>query len=144
MSFGKMTTFIDIIEVQKIKDSSGFVTNQDVILASVKAYKEMRHGTEKWANRATFSKATALFRFRKIPSVNVTTAHVIVCDTGRYNILSVEDIKNRGMYTECLCDEVYISGSPQNEVLKGKRSNPEANKYLRIANRERRVMRRSG
>ncbi|GHV24862.1 hypothetical protein FACS189465_2440 [Clostridia bacterium] len=110
MSFEKLaTTFIDIIETRKIKDSSGFVTTVDEILASVRAYKEQRHGTEKWANRAVFSTATALFRFRKIPDVEVTTNLIIACDTDRYNILSVENVKNRGMYTECLC-EVKPSG----------------------------------
>jgi head-tail adaptor len=110
VSFGKIKTFIDIIETQKIKDESGFVTTKDIILASVRAYKEIRSGTEKWANRAAFSTATALFRFRKIPGIEITTKLFIVCDTGRYNILSVEDVRNRGMYTEVLCDEVVLSG----------------------------------
>ena len=107
---GKLSTFIDIIEERKVKDSSGFITNEDVILASVRAYKELRHGSIMWANRAAFSKATALFRFRKIPGLKITTAHIIVCDTGRYSILSVEDIKNRKMYSEALCLEVVIRG----------------------------------
>ena len=110
MSFGKINSFIDIIEERKVKDSSGFVTNDDVILASVRAYKEMRHGTVAWANRAVFSKATVLFRFRKIPGVEVATNHIIVCDTGRYRILSVEDVKGRKFYCEVLCEEVKISG----------------------------------
>lgn len=109
MSFGKMTIFIDIIEPLKTKDESGFITTYDIILASVRAYKEMRHGNRMWANRAAFSKATALFRFRKIPDLEVKTNQVIVCDTGRYRILSVEDVKNRGIYTEVLCDKDEIS-----------------------------------
>lgn len=111
MSIGKMSTFIDIIEPRKVKDESGFITVQDVVLASVRAYKEMRHGTRVWANRAAFSKATVLFRFRKIPDLKIDTSHVIVCDTGRYRIFSVEDVKNRGMYMEVLCDEDKISGA---------------------------------
>ena len=105
-----MNTFVDIIEERKVKDSSGFVTNEDVILASLRAYKEMRHGTVAWANRAAFSKATLLFRFRKIRDIEVTTAHIIVCDTGRYRILSVENIKNKNMLTEILCEEVVLRG----------------------------------
>ncbi len=111
MSLGKMTTFIDIIEPRKVKDESGFVRIQDIILASVRAYKEMRHGTRVWANRAAFSKATVLFRFRKIDGLKIDTSQVIVCDTGRYRILSVEDVKNRSMYIEALCDEDKISGA---------------------------------
>lgn len=111
MSFGKLgNTFIDIIEERKIKDLSGFVTSEDVILASIRAYKEFRSGTVAWANRSAFSKATVLFRFRKISGVEVNTAHIIVCDTGRYRILSVEDIKGRSMYFEVLCEEVKING----------------------------------
>lgn len=106
-----MTTFIEIIETQKIKDESGFITTQDVILASVRAYKELRHGNRMWTNRAAFSKATALFRFRKISNLEIKLSHYIVCDTGRYRILSVEDVKNRGMYTEVLCDEEKITGA---------------------------------
>lgn len=105
-----MSTFIEIIEPRKIKDDSGFVVDQDVVLASIRAYKEMRHGNKMWANRAAFSKATLLFRFRKVPSLEVKTSQIIVCDTGRYNILSVENMKNRDMYIEVLCDEVKISG----------------------------------
>lgn len=111
MSFGKLAgTFVDIIEERKVKDSSGFVTNEDVILASIRAYREFRHGNLQWANRAAFSKATILFRFRKIQGIEITTAHIITCDTGRYRILSVENVKNRSMYTEILCEEVKLSG----------------------------------
>lgn len=110
MSFGKMNTFIDIIEKVNIKDSEGFSIETDNILASVRAYREGRHGNEKWANRATFSEATDLFRFRFIPDVTVTTAMVIVCEDGRFEITSVEDVKGRGMYTEVLAKEVKPSG----------------------------------
>jgi len=110
MSFGKMNTFIDIVEKIAVKDSEGFSTEIDNILASVRAYREGRHGNEKWANRATFSEATDLFRFRCLPGITVTTAMVIVCDDGRFEITSVEDIKGRGMYIEVLAKEVKASG----------------------------------
>ena len=109
MSFGKMNTFIDIIEKTTIKDSDGFSTETDNILASVRAYREGRHGNEKWANRAAFSEATALFCFRKIPDTQVSTTMVIVCDDGRYEITSVEDVKGRGMYVEVLAKKVVAS-----------------------------------
>ena len=57
MSFGKMNTFIDIVEKQKVLDEEGFSTITDVVVASIRAYREGRHGTEKWANRSTFSDA---------------------------------------------------------------------------------------
>ncbi|WNF36827.1 head-tail adaptor protein [Bacillaceae bacterium IKA-2] len=110
MSYGKMNEFIDVISTEPVKDAEGFVTTGDNILASVRAYKEDRHGTEKWANRATFSTASALFRFRKIPSIEITTTLIITCSDGRYNILSVEDVKGRGMYIEVLAERVIASG----------------------------------
>ena len=100
MSYGKMNTFIDIVAVENDKDSEGFGTISDTIIASVRAYKEERHGNEKWANRAVFSEATALFCFRRIPSIHVTAKMVIVDSDGRYEITGVEDVKGRGMYTD--------------------------------------------
>lgn len=105
-----MNTFIDIISAAPIKDAEGFVTHGDTILASVRAYFEPKNSTEKWANMAQFSEATALFRLRKIPGVEVGTAHVITCDSGRYEILSVEDVRGRGMYIEVIAKAVAGSG----------------------------------
>ena len=110
MSFGKMNTFIDLTEKQVIKDSEGFSTETDVIIASVRAYREGRHGNEKWANRAQFSEATDLFRFRCIPGVTVTTAMSITNDDRQFEITSVENVKGRGMYIEVLAKEVKPSG----------------------------------
>lgn len=105
-----MNTFIDIIEKVTINDSEGFSTEIDNIVATIRAYREGRHGTEMWANRATFSEATDLFRFRCIPGVTVTTSMLIACENGRFEITSVEDVKGRGMYTEVLAKEVKPSG----------------------------------
>ena len=106
MSFGKMNGFADIVSVKRVKDSEGFSTTVDEILASVRVYREGRHGSQRWANLATFSEATDLFRFRVIPGVEITTDHLIVCDGGRFNITSVEDVKGRGMYIEVLAKKV--------------------------------------
>ena len=102
MSYGKMNAFIDIVLPTTIKDEEGFTTLGDSILASVRAYREGRHGTQKWANRAAFSEATDLFRFRIIPRLSVTTAMAIVCDGERFDITSIEDVSGRGMYVEVL------------------------------------------
>lgn len=110
MSFGKMNTFIDLIEKLIVEDTEGFSTETYSTIASVRAYREGRHGTEKWANRAAFSEATDLFRFRRIPGVTVTTAMLVVNDGGRFEITSVEDVKGRGMYVEVLAKEVKPCG----------------------------------
>ncbi|WKY46050.1 head-tail adaptor protein [Eubacteriaceae bacterium ES2] len=110
MSFGKMNTRIDLVTLEPIKDEQGFATTAETIVASVRAYKEDRHGNESWKNRAVFSKASALFCFRAIPGIIVSTGMVIVCDSCRYNIISVENVKGRGMYLEVLCEKVDVSG----------------------------------
>ena len=102
MSYGKMNSFMEIVLPTTIKDEEGFTTQGDSVLASIRAYREGRHGTQKWANRAAFSEATDLFRFRTIPGLSVTTAMAIVCDNERYDITSVEDVSGRGMYVEVL------------------------------------------
>lgn len=110
MGFGKMDVFIDIVRMKRGTDSEGFKKDTEEILASVRAYREGRHGSEKWANRAAFSSATDLFRFRVIPGLEVTTDMAVVCRESRFQISSVEDVKGRGMYLEVLAEEVKASG----------------------------------
>jgi hypothetical protein len=103
-----MTTTITLIRVEQGTDAEGFAAPRDVVLASVRAYKEDRHGSVRWANRAAFSDATALFRFRVIPGLSVEPLLYIVCGLKRFEILSVEVI--RGMYVDCLVREVRSIG----------------------------------
>lgn len=106
MSLGKMNVGIEIFSMVSTKDSEGFATEEEKLLFSIRAYKENRHGSEAWKNRASFSEASSLFRFRKSRGVEITTDLVIGCKGDRYNILSVEDIKERGMYVEVLAEKV--------------------------------------
>ena len=110
MSFGKMNTQIQITQKQVTLDDEGFQTESDVVAATVRAYREGRHGSEKWANRAAFSEATDLFRFRTIPGVRISTDMRLFCDGIVFEITSVEDVKGRGMYIEVLAKEVQPSG----------------------------------
>ena len=102
MSFGKMNIPISIVMETVTKDAEGFATKTDTVLASVHAYREGRHGSQKWVNRAAFSEATDLFRFRVIPGLRITTEHVLLCDDDRFEITSIEDVKGRKMYLEVL------------------------------------------
>ena len=102
MSFGKMNGFADIVKIRQVKDSEGFTHSENEVLASVRVYREGRHGSHRWANLAAFSEATDLFRFRCIPGLTVTTDQFLICDDCRYDIVSVEDVKGRGMYIEVL------------------------------------------
>ena len=106
MSFGKMNVQVSIVMESVTKDAEGFATKTNSILTSIHAYREGRHGSQKWVNRAAFSEATDLFRFRTIPGLTVTTEHVILCDDERYEITSVEDMKGRGMYLEALAKRI--------------------------------------
>jgi hypothetical protein len=98
-----MNSFIDIISTAPSKDSEGFAVKSDIVLASVRAHKEERRGTEKWANMAAFSEATALFRFRAIPGVTVSESLTIICECKRYCIIDAQYGRGHGMYIECLC-----------------------------------------
>ena len=105
-----MNTLISIAQEVVTKDAEGFATKTDQVLASVFAYREGRHGSQKWVNRAAFSEATDLFRFRVIPDLTVTTAHVILCGDARFSITSAENVKGRGMYLEVLAKRVTPDG----------------------------------
>ena len=107
---GAMRHFIEIISTEPEKDSQGFALSSDHILAKVRAYKESQHGSEKWRNRAAFSTANTLFRFRRIPSLTITTAMSILCNNEKYNIVSVEDVRDKGMYTEILATKIKPAG----------------------------------
>lgn len=110
MSYGQMNTLISITREVVTKDTEGFATKTDQVIASVFAYREGRHGSQKWVNRAAFSEATDLFRLRVIPTLAVTTANVILCGEDRFEITSVEDVKGRGMYIEVLAKKVTPDG----------------------------------
>ena len=47
MSFGKMNGFADIVETRQIKDSEGFIHSENEVLASVRVYREGRHGSQR-------------------------------------------------------------------------------------------------
>lgn len=106
MSFGKMNGFADIVRQVSSKDKAGFATTVDSVLASIRVYQEGRHGSTRWANLASFSTATDLFRFRSIPGVEIKEGDFVVTKDGRFEITSVEDVKSRGIYTEVLAKKV--------------------------------------
>ena len=105
-----MSTHIFIALEMVTKDAEGFATKTDSILTSIHASREGRHGSQKWVNRAAFSEATDLFRFRVIPGLIVTTANVILSGDDRFEISSIEDVKGRGMYIEVLAKKVTPDG----------------------------------
>jgi len=110
LSFGKMNTQIKIVSTTPTKDAEGFATTGDTVLANVRAYFEPKNSTEKWRNNAVFAEATVMFRFRAIPGLTVDTTLFILCGDERYNILSAEDVRGRGMYWEVFAKAVSGSG----------------------------------
>ena len=105
-----MNKFIEIVAPIPNKDSEGFATYGDTILANVRAYFEPKNSTEKWRNNAVFAEANALFRLRVIPGLVIDTTMDILCGSRRYNILSVEDVRGRGQYLEIIGKAVDASG----------------------------------
>lgn len=106
-----MNTTIYLITLEHEKDKDGFSTPRETVLACVRAYKENRNTTEKWVNRTVLEDASALFRFRYLPGITVTTDMVIDCFDGRYNITSAENVRDRNLYWEVAArKEVVPSG----------------------------------
>ena len=110
MSYGKMTEPYTLVSTTPVKDAEGFATSGDTVLAVGRTYFEPKNSTEKWRNNAVFAEANALFRFRAIPGLTVTTDMFILCGGKRYNILSAEDVRGRGMYLEIIAKAVDGSG----------------------------------
>ena len=86
MSFGKMNTPVEIMKRVIETDDEGFKKERLKTVARVRAYREGRHGSERWADM------------------------LILCDGKRFEITSVENVKGRGMYLEILAKEVEASG----------------------------------
>ena len=107
MSLGKMNNFIDIYKRNQLKDSEGFVTQIDDFVASVRAFREERHGSRKWANLAAFTDANAIFKFRRVPGLEIQSGMILVCDNSRYTVISTEVIN--GMYMEVLTEKIEPS-----------------------------------
>ena len=82
MSLGRQDHFLQIVLPTTEKDNEGFSVQMDKEVARVRAYREGRHGSKKWASRAAFTTATDLFRFRATPSVEITTKMLII-DAGQ-------------------------------------------------------------
>ncbi len=102
MSYGKMTIPIAIKKVTYSKDCDGFRIPHEELIASIHAYYEPKNSTEKWANRTVLKDASALFCFRYIPNTAVDTSMVIDCLGNRYNLVSVENVRQKNMYYEAI------------------------------------------
>jgi SPP1 family predicted phage head-tail adaptor len=115
LSFGKMDKNIEIITSVPCRDTEGFAVPTDTVIANVRAYFERRNTSEKWRNNAVFAEASALFRFRFIPGVTVDNSMVILYGGERYNIISAENVRGRGMYMEIMAKaqipSVGVNGS---------------------------------
>ncbi len=99
-AIGSMRTLIRIIQPLYGKDSDGFHTVSDDVLAEILCRMEVKNATEKWSNRADLRDANAIFTFRRIPGITITPRMQICLDAERYDIQSVEDIRMRGMYIQ--------------------------------------------
>ena len=106
MSFGKLNGFAQIVKRTISKDSAGFKVENDAIIANVRCYHEQRHSSYRWANLAAFSEATDRFVIRVKSALDVNPGFYIYYKNVWYKILSVEDVKERGMYLEMYAERV--------------------------------------
>ncbi|MGJ9482071.1 phage head completion protein [Actinotignum sp. GS-2025e] len=105
---GSMRDRIDLIAPVTVRDKAGFTTTRDQVVATVRAYRETRHATSAWVNRAAYTNATVLFRIRVMPGLDVTAAMEIATCDGRFVIDTVEVI---GRYVEILAHQSVPEGS---------------------------------
>lgn len=102
----RMNTVASIGRPLSGTDEEGFSTTRVSPVAIVRFYREGRHGSVRWANLAAFSEATDLFRLRVIPDLTIVPGMYVLIGNDRFEILSVEDVKGRGMYLELLAKKV--------------------------------------
>ena len=102
----RMNTVASIGRPLSGTDEEGFSTTRVTPVAIVRVYREGRHGSVRWANLAAFSEATDLFRLRTIPDLTIVPGMYVMIGNNRFEILSVEDVKGRGMYLELLAKKV--------------------------------------
>ena len=107
-TLGKMSEHIDLIRPVVTKDAAGFATTRDEVIASVRAFMQVRHASPAWVNRAAYTKADLLFRIRAIPGIKITEAMEISSARGRYVIDAVEPI---GRYLEILAHHTEPEGA---------------------------------
>lgn len=108
-TLGKMSEHIDLIQPIVSKDAAGFATTGDEVIASVRAYMEVRHASPAWVNRAAYTKADLLFKVRAIPGIKITEAMQISSAHGRCVIDAVEYL---GRYVEILAHRTEAEGVP--------------------------------
>lgn len=109
MSFGLMRHQIQIYTPGHATDTAGFHTDTPILKATVRAAVEHRHATSAWVNRAAFTKATTMFRFRLHPKWQVDERDLIEFEGRTFFIDSVEIIGSR--YVEVLAHHTSPEGS---------------------------------
>lgn len=112
MSFGLMRETITLLSPRRATDPAGFATARLVEVGRVRAFVEQRRATSAWVNRASYTSATTLFRFRTIPYLSVDE-RMFIRHAGRvYAIDGVEVL--RGRYVEVLAHATAPEGHKQN------------------------------
>lgn len=104
MSFGKMTEFISLQKKTVGKDADGFPEERYGEPIRIRAYKEDKNGSRKWANFAEISAASSMFQFRFIPGVEITKDYVIRYKEETYQIVSVENVRGRNRYVQVIAE----------------------------------------
>lgn len=100
MSIGKLNTPIKIIKIINEKDSDGFSIKSKHQIAHMQAYFEIKNTTEKWSNRTILKDASALFIIRRNRTLQIDRTMFIECQGEQYQIVSIENVRNKNMYFE--------------------------------------------
>lgn len=109
MSLGKMNATIAVTRRSRTVDSEGFPGYSEQTLLKCRAYMEERNMSERWKNSTVFADATVLFRFRFVPGIAITTQNYITHKEITYNIISIENVRQRCMYYEVFAKRAEVS-----------------------------------
>lgn len=97
-----MHTQIRIVEPTYGKDADGFPTVSERTVAQIPCRMEVKNATEKWTLRSDLKEANAILTFRCIRGVTITRFMTVYIGDEMYDIVNVEDVRGRGMYTQLI------------------------------------------
>ena len=83
-------TYIDIITCESGNAVCKASNTGDCIIASMMAYRGDPHSSSRRRGGKTNPEFVVAVRFRAIRGVAITTANIIACDDGRYQIIAVK------------------------------------------------------
>lgn len=104
------TEYGSFVDIDYFTDDEGFRLTKERLLDTVPITVEHKAATEKWINNALLSDASAVVRLR-YPSFCISTKTALIIGEKRYNILSVENVRDRNRWLELVVREEVMANA---------------------------------